>query len=299
MRLVISGSHGLIGSALKNFFEKEGHEVYPLVRQTQVRAASGIQWDNKNQTIEKDKLENMDAVIHLAGASIAGARWTAAYKKEILESRVNGTKFLSKTLTQLRKPPRVFLTASAVGYYGYLRPAPRVDESSPKGQGFLAEVCEAWENAAQPAREAGLRVIHLRFGMVLAANGGALAKMLPVFKLGLGGIIGSGRQMISWIALDDIPPVVKHLIKEENISGSVNVVSPRPVSNKEFTKSLGQVLKRPTIFPLPEAAVKLLFGQMGEELLLGSNFVVPQKLFHSNYKFLYPDLIAALTQCFY
>jgi uncharacterized protein (TIGR01777 family) len=235
----------------------------------------------------------MDAVIHLAGENLAAGRWTAARKALIRDSRVKGTQLLTDTLVRLKAAPKVFLCASAIGIYGD-RGIEALTEAAPLGEGFLASVCREWEAAAQRASRAGIRVIHLRFGVILSATGGALKKMLTPFRLGLGGVIGRGDQYWSWMAIDDVVGALDHVLTNESMQGPVNFVSPHPVTNREFTKVLGRVLHRPTLFPLPRAAVRLAFGEMADEALLASQRVVPAKLLDSGYSFRGPDLEGAL-----
>jgi uncharacterized protein len=236
----------------------------------------------------------LDAVIHLAGESIAGLRWTRSKKKRILQSRVQGTRFLCQALTALAQPPKVLLTASAIGYYGN-RPAPEeVDETSGKGRGFLPDVVEAWEAAASEAGARGIRVVHMRFGMVLSSTGGAFPKMLLPFRLGLGGRLGCGQQQVSWVLLEEIPDVVSHLLQTESCSGPVNVVTPNPVANRELTKAIAEVLRKPAPFPVPASLLRLALGQMGQELLLSGCRVLPRKLTESGYVFRYPEVRPAL-----
>jgi hypothetical protein len=234
----------------------------------------------------------MDAAVHLAGENIAG-RWTAARKARIRESRVRSTRLLAESLAGIADPPRVLVCASGVGFYGNRGDA-LLDEDSSAGQGYLSEVCQAWEAAAEPARQKGIRVVHLRIGVVLDTRGGALAKMLLPFKLGVGGVVGSGRQYWSWVHLADVVGAIWHAIQTGSLSGPVNVVAPAPATNREFTKTLGRVLGRPTIFPMPAFAVSLVFGEMGESVLLGSTRVAAKHLTASGYQFLYPDLEGAL-----
>jgi hypothetical protein len=231
--------------------------------------------------------------VHLAGDNIASGRWTAAKKASIRNSRVQGTTVLCEALAQLVKPPKVLLSASAIGYYGD-RGATTLREESPPGTGFLAEVCQAWEAATAPAVQRGIRVVYLRFGMVLSAAGGALAKMLTPFRLGLGGVVGTGKQYMSWIALDDVLGVIPHALSTETLHGPVNVVAPQAVTNQEFTTALGQVLRRPTKLPMPAFAARLLFGEMADALLLASTRVAPVRLLASGYTFHYPELEEAL-----
>jgi uncharacterized protein (TIGR01777 family) len=244
--------------------------------------------------VDTAKLEGLDAVIHLAGESIQG-RWTPNKKARIRESRFKGTRLLADALAQLAKPPKVFISASAIGYYGDRGDEVLREDSSP-GNGFLAEVVREWEAATEPASKKGIRVVNVRTGIVLGSEGGALGQMLTPFKMGVGGRIGSGQQYMSWIALDDEVGAIEHALKTESLRGPVNFVGPSPVRNTEFTKVLGKVLSRPTVFPLPAFAVKTVFGQMGEELLLFSQRVEPSRLTASGYKFRYPELEGALRR---
>jgi uncharacterized protein (TIGR01777 family) len=234
----------------------------------------------------------LDAVVHLAGENLVG-RWTAEKKARIRDSRVQGTRLLCDALAQLVNPPKVLLCAAAIGYYGD-RGENMVREDSAPGTGFLAEVCQAWEAAAAPVVQRGVRVVHLRLGVVLNPAGGALAQMLPPFRLGMGGVVGSGKQYISWIALDDVLGVMHHALRTETLGGPVNVVAPQPVTNYDFTKMLGKVLGRPTVMPMPAFAARLAFGEMADALLLASTRVVPVRLQASGYTFQYPELEGAL-----
>ncbi len=294
MRVAISGSSGLVGSQLVGYFRQQGAQVTRVVRQDADAkyGESIVRWNFLEQRIESEKLESHDVVIHLAGANIADKPWTVKYKSEISQSRIEGTAFLSQTLALLRRPPKVLLSASAVGFYGHHPSEEILDESSPQGQGFLPQLCGQWEKATQPAQ--GIRVIHMRFGLVLSNKGGGLAKMLPIFDIGLGGKLGNGRQMMSWIALSEIPFIILHLIQDPSIIGPVNVVSPHPVSNAEFTRILGKAIKRPTIVPVPAFAVRMMFGEMGNELLLKGARVLPARLQKSGYVFRYPDIASGL-----
>jgi hypothetical protein len=251
-----------------------------------------IQWDPYSGSLDKSRLEGFDAIVHLSGENIAG-RWTAAKKTKLRDSRIKSTRLLSKTLAELQKPPKVLVCASAMGYYGN-RSDEMMKEDSPPGRGFLAETVKEWEAQVQPAIKKGIRVVNLRTGVVLSPAGGALKEMLLPFKMGVGGVIGSGEQYFSWIAIDDVVGAIYHCINTESLSGPVNVASPNPVTNREFTKTLGRVLSRPTIFPLPAFAARLVFGEMGEELLLASIRVQPAKLQATGYPFRYPDLEGAL-----
>jgi len=299
MNIAITGSTGLIGTAVTGYFRGLGHTVTRICRPDSKipPEESVIQWDIRSKNARTPNFTRQDVFIHLAGANIAAQKWSAEYKEEIHNSRIDGTRVLCQLLAEFKFPPKVICCASAVGFYGNCAPSDNVDESSAIGHDFLSGVCDQWEKSTQSAQKAGIRIIHLRFGVVLSPKGGALAKMLLPFKLGLGGPIGSGKQMMSWIALDEIPQIIKHLIESENISGAVNIVSPGAVSNGEFTKVLGKVIHRPTIFPLPSFAVKSLFGEMGETLLLGGQKVVPKKLMDSGYVFKYPSLEEALRVC--
>lgn len=291
-RIVLTGASGLVGSALGAFLSTGGHRVERLVRRP-ARLPGEISWDPARGIIEAAALEGADAVIHLAGESVA-APWTAARKTAIRESRVASTSLLATTLAHLARPPRVLVSASAIGFYGSLPEGTRADERHPGGSDFLARVCRDWEAATAPAEAAGIRVVHARIGVVLAAGGGALARMLGPFRAGLGGVVGSGRQVLSWIALDDVVGALHYLVFTETVAGAVNLAAPTPVSNAEFTRTLGHVLCRPTVVPLPATAVRLLFGEMGESLLLGGAHVVPGILTASGFSFLYPSLEEAL-----
>ena len=233
------------------------------------------------------------AVVHLAGENIAAGRWTPARKAEIRRSRVDGTRNLCEVLARLPHPPKVLVSASAIGLYGD-RGAEILTEESAAGTGFLAEVCREWEAAAAPAARVGIRVVNLRFGMVLSPTGGALKKMLLPFKLGMGGRIGSGEQFTSWIALDDVIGAIHHVLCEESVRGAVNAVAPEPASNADFTRTLARVLRRPTLLPLPAFAARLALGEMADALLLGGARVMPARLQASGYRFRFPDLESAL-----
>jgi uncharacterized protein len=285
MKIAITGATGLIGSALARALELRGDQVTRMVR--------GRHWDPAAGTLDSRALEGQDAVVHLAGESIAGL-WTANKKKRILESRETGTRMIATALAGLHRPPSVLVSASAIGFYGDHPGSEAIDESAPRGAGFLAEVVEVWERAADPARAAGVRVVHPRFGLVLSDKGGALAAMLPVFKLGFGGRVGSGDQIWSWVALDDVVKAILACIDRKELSGPVNVVAPQPVSNKAFVRTLGRVLRRPTLVPAPAFALKLAAGQMADEMLLFGARVVPRKLQEAGYEFRYRELESAL-----
>lgn len=292
MRVLITGASGLIGKAVGAALGRSGDEAIALVRG---RPGAGPQpsWDPETGRIDAAALEGFDAVVHLAGENVSGGRWTPERKRRIRESRVVGTRLLAEALAGLQRPPAVLACASAIGYYGD-RGDDMVDEESAPGEGFLAEVCREWEAAAEPARARGIRVAHLRFGLVLSGRGGALGRMLPLFRLGLGGRLGSGRQWMSWIALDDLVEVVLRVLREEAFSGPINVVAPRPVRNAGFTAALARVLKRPAVFPVPALLLRLALGEMADELLLASTRVDPMRLRHAGHRFRFEDIEAAL-----
>jgi hypothetical protein len=273
--------------------ERDGHLVRQIVRGKVVDADREIHWDPDAGKIDAQELNGIDAMIHLAGENIAGHRWTKEFKEKILKSRADGTRLLCHALAKLEMRPSVLVSASATGYYGN-RGDELVNESSPNGSGFLAEVCREWEAATKPARDAGIRVVNLRIGPVLSPKGGALAKMLPPFRAGLGGVIGSGKQYLSWITLDDMVSAIEFVLQSEQIRGPVNAVTPDAVTNYEFTKTLGRVLSRPTIFPMPAFAARLAFGEMADEMLLGGIRVEPRTLVSAGFKFAYPQLEPAL-----
>ncbi len=292
-KVLISGSSGLLGGALTQSLGADGYEITRLVRKP-TSASGQIAWDFA-QPLAPQSVSGFDAVIHLAGESIA-SRWTDAKKKAIRDSRVLGTRNLAEALTGAASPPRVFISASAIGFYGDREDEILREDSASGASGFLPEVCREWEAAAESAVKAGIRTAFLRTGIVLSAKGGALKQMLPPFRMGLGGRIGSGRQWMSWIDLHDEIGAIRHILANESVSGPVNSVSPHPVTNAEFTKTLASVLSRPAVFPMPAFAVRLVFGQMGEELLLGGQRVEPAKLMATGYVFQQPDLRLALEQ---
>jgi len=290
VRIAITGSSGLIGSALVTALEGAGHDLLDVVRHAPT-GPTQVQWDIERGLIDADRLEGVDAIVHLAGENI-GQRWSDDVRRKVLDSRVQGTRLIAETAAGLTSRP-VLLCASATGFYGD-RGDEIVDEDSVPGTGFLADVVEAWEAAAEPARAAGLRTVHLRQGIVLSKNGGALARMLLPFKLGTGGRVGSGRQWWSWVSLDDV--VAAYLFAlEQPLAGAVNVVAPGVVRNQDFVKALGRALHRPTIFPLPAAAVKAAFGEMGEEMLLGGQRVAPARLQDAGFTFGQPDIDSGLA----
>ena len=291
-RVLLTGASGLLGSALLRSLKSRGFKVVRLVRGS-ASADDQIAWDPL-QPIGSETISDFDSVIHLAGETVVG-RWTDAKKKKIRESRVVSTRNLAQALAKTPEKPRVFVTASAIGYYGD-RADELLREGSTSGAGFLAEVCREWEAAAQPAADAGIRCVQLRTGVVLSPDGGALQKMLPPFRIGVGGNLGGGRQWMSWIHIQDWVGAVHHILKTDLLHGPVNMVATKPVTNAEFTKTLGSVLSRPTIFPVPALAAKLAFGQMAEEVLLLSQRVEPNRLVTSGYPFQYSDLRKALEQ---
>lgn len=293
MKLLISGSHGLVGKALVKSLEAAGHEIFRLVRHAP-GPDSEIEWSPDRYSIALARLEGFDAVINLAGESIASGRWDEEKKRKIRESRVKGTKLLSDALANLARPPKTLISASAIGYYGN-RGDELLTETSPPGDDFLAGVCVEWEKATAHAAEKGIRVVNTRFGIILDSEGGALAKMLTPFRMGVGGKIGSGKQWMSWIALDDVVGAIDHALVSETVKGPVNFVAPNPVRNAGFTKTLGRVLSRPTIFPIPAFGARLVFGEMGDALLLSSQRVEPVRLKEAAYQFDYPQLEGALS----
>ena len=289
MKILVSGSHGLVGKALISSLTNDGHEVLRLVRSARSFGAPEVEWHPNQGQIDAEHLEGLDVVVHLAGESIASGRWTDDKKRAIRESRVKGTTLLSETLARLSRPPLAFLCASAIGYYGDRGDESLTEESAP-GSDFLASVCVEWENAAKPAMEKGIRTVFTRFGVILDPNGGALGQMLTPFRIGVGGRVGDGKQWMSWIALEDVVNGLKFLIAEKPIQGPVNFVAPNPVTNAEFTKTLGRVLSRPTFFPVPAFAARLAFGELADALLLSSQKVEPGVLEDQGFLFSWPTL---------
>ena len=287
MKILVTGATGLVGSAVVPFLAGGDHEIARLGRSAP--GAGDIRWDPDAGALEARALEGFDGVVHLAGENIASGRWNAAKKRRIKESRVRGTRLLAETLAGLERPPRVLVSASAVGFYGD-RGDEELTESSPAGSGFLSDVCREWEAATEAAEGKGIRVVHARLGVVLSRDGGALGKMLTPFRLGAGGIVGNGRQYMSWMTLDDTAAALGHLLATETVSGPVNVVAPVPVTNREFTSTLGRVLRRPTVFPLPGFVARVVFGEMADALLLASTRVQPAGLLDSGYAFRHGSL---------
>jgi uncharacterized protein (TIGR01777 family) len=292
MNILLTGSSGLIGQALIPVLRSDGHRVTCLVRFKPRGGEPLVYWYPAGGEIDAPKLEGFDAVVHLAGEPITG-RWTAAKKRAIRDSRVSSTRLLCKTLARLTSRPRVFVAASASGYYGD-RGDEVLREESGAGSSFLSQVCQDWEEATKPTVESGIRVVNLRIGFVLSSAGGGLAKMLPAFRMGAGGKIGSGKQYISWIGIDDLVQITLFAATTETLNGPANAAAPNPVTNLVFTKTLGRVLGRPAIFPMPAFAVRLAFGEMGKELLLASTRLEPARLLNAGYQFRFPQLEGAL-----
>jgi uncharacterized protein (TIGR01777 family) len=290
-RVAVTGASGLVGSALVPFLANGGHTVHRLVR-SRPTGAMDIAWDPSRRQVDAGRLEGLDAVVHLAGENIA-ARWTPQQKARIRSSRVDGTRLLATALASLRNKPKVLVSASAIGIYGD-RGDEILDESSAPGSDFLSAVAREWEAAADPARQAGIRVVNLRFGVILSPKGGALAKILPPFRLGAGGKVGSGRQWMSWIALDDVLGVIQFAIFTDSVTSPVNAVAPQPVTNEQFAHTLGQVLHRPSFASVPEFVVKMMFGEMGKATVLASQRVLPRKLQSAGFTFRHPELAEAL-----
>jgi uncharacterized protein (TIGR01777 family) len=294
-KILISGASGLIGTSLIRASGANQISLTRLVRKSRPESQQEICWSPQSSPAMADaaQLEGFDAVIHLSGANIGAHRWTAAYKREIVESRVQSTHALAQLLAGLKNPPRAFLCASATGIYGN-RGDEILTESSAPGSGFLAETCVQWEAAAQPAKDAGIRVVHLRFGAGLSLEGGALAKLLPIFRMGLGGKLGSGKQWMSWMSLPDVVSAIFHIIQEAQLSGPVNMVSPILVTNAEFTRTLANVLHRPAIFTVPAFALRIVVGEMADEAVLASTRVLPARLAETGFHFQHARLALAL-----
>ncbi len=293
MITLVTGSTGLIGSVVVDALREAGHEVYRLIRPPRQARANEIMWNPMEGSIDKSKLRGCDAVIHLAGESIAG-RWTAAKRKRIYDSRIKGSRLLCEYIGEMNNRPRVFISASGVGYYGN-QGETFLTEDAPAGEGFLTKVACDWEAACRKAGEFGVRTVQTRFAMVLSKAGGALPKMLPAFKLNLGGPLGGGKQYMPWVSIDDVVSVIMFALENDAVAGPVNVVSPQTVTNAEFSQTLARTLHRGCIFGVPKFVLKLMFGDMARELLLFSNRAVPQKLLDAGFKFKHADLAEALV----
>jgi uncharacterized protein len=291
VQIAITGSTGLIGKALVRTLRDEGLTVIRLVRRP-ATAEDEIRWDPFGE-VDPGLLEGVDAVVHLAGAGIADHRWSEAYKREVRDSRVEGTRTLSRALARLSRRPAVFISGSAIGYYGDTGDV-EVNESATEGEGFLAELCRDWEAATQPAADAGIRVVHTRTGMVLSREGGFLGRILPLFRLGLGGRLGAGRQWMSWITLEDQIAALRFILNN-GISGPVNLTAPTPVTNAEFTRALGRALHRPTPFMVPAPAIRLALGDFADEGVLVGQRALPERLAKAGFTFRHPDLDTALA----
>jgi uncharacterized protein (TIGR01777 family) len=289
MRILISGSTGFIGTAVVSALHHGGDEVIRLVRTNYSGGDPHVTWDIDKGTIDQASLEGMDGVIHLAGENIGEGRWTSAKKTRIRDSRVKGTSLLCNSLSRCERKPRVVLSASATGIYGN-RGDELLDETSAHGTGFLADVCKEWENATQPLRDAGVRVVQLRTAVVLSGSGGALAKMLTPFKMGAGGVVGPGTQYMSWIDIDDMVRALLFLMDNESVDGAYNLAAPNPVTNKDMTKKLARAVHRPAVFPMPAVALRALLGEMADALLLSSARVYPKRLLEAGFEFEYPEL---------
>jgi uncharacterized protein len=292
MKVLITGASGLIGTELQKSFAAKGYDML-LASRKEPEDDRHIQWDIDTGFAEPERLEGIDAVVHLAGENISGLRWTEEKKNAIRDSRVFGTRSVVDAISKLKQKPKVFIASSAIGFYGE-RGDEEVTESSAAGLNFLADVSKEWEAESRRAEDAGVRTVLLRTGIVLSKDGGALGTMLTPFRLGVGGVIGSGKQWMSWISMDDHIAAINYAIENENLRGAVNSVSPNPVTNEEFTKTLGDVLYRPTFLPLPEFAVSMLFGEMGDALLLASTKVLPKRLQNAGFEFKYPQLKQAI-----
>jgi hypothetical protein len=291
MRILISGANGFIGSALSPYLTSHGHTVTRLVRHAAI--TGDIVWNPEEGALDASVIEGFEAVIHLAGANIAGRRWTTTYKREIWDSRIRSTELLVNRIQALRRLPQVFVCMSAVGYYGN-RGDEILTEPSPPGNDFMAQLCTAWEKAAEPLAGKGVRVVNLRAGLVLSAQGGALKKMLLPFKLGLGGRLGSGDQYWSWITLDDFLAAVEFILTHDRMVGPVNMVAPNPVTNSEFASTLAGAVHRPAIFPVPAFVLRTVFGEMADALFFASQRVRADNLITAGFRFRDPDLAAAL-----
>ncbi|MGW6570348.1 TIGR01777 family oxidoreductase [Streptomyces sp. NPDC054975] len=286
-RIAVTGASGLIGSALVRSLRADGHQVSRLVRRP-ARTADEVEWDPARLYVDAAGLVGVDAVVHLAGAGVGERRWSEAYKKEIRDSRVLGTRAIAQALASLADPPKVLVCGTALGYYGDTG-SRAVDESAPAGEGFLPSVCVEWEAAAAPAEEAGIRVAYARTGLVVAAEGGAWGRLFPVFRAGVGGRMGDGHQYWSFISLHDEVAALRHLVDTESLAGPVNLTAPEPVTNREVTAAMGRVLRRPTVFSVPAPALRLALGEFAVDVL-GSQRVLPNRLLESGFSFAFPTI---------
>ena len=289
--VAITGGSGMVGTALGAKLRQAGHNALSITRKT--TCSDSIQWDATTGLKDPSQLENVDTIVHLAGENIAADRWTAAVKDRIRRSRIEGTRSLVKSIAAVQQRPKTLVCASAIGYYGE-RGETILDEDAVAGTGFLADLCRDWEHEAYAASELGLRVVTVRIGVVLSPKGGALAKMLLPFKMGAGGIIGSGKQYWSWIGLHDLVRMIAFCVENESVNGAVNGVSPNPMTNHDFTKGVGTALHRPTIFPMPAFVARLVLGEMANDLLLSSTRVITRKLQDHGFRFDYPELVGCL-----
>ncbi|WP_282702255.1 TIGR01777 family oxidoreductase [Streptomyces sp. CC219B] len=290
-RVAVAGASGLIGSALVRSLTADGQEVVRLVRRAP-RSKDEVRWDPEGGHVDAAGLAGCEAVVNLAGAGVGSRRWTDAYKARIRSSRVRGTAALAEAVASLPEPPRVFVNGSAIGYYGETGDR-IVDEDAPAGSGFLPEVCVAWEGAAAPVREAGVRTVFVRTGLVVAREGGAWGRLFPLFRAGLGGRLGDGRQYWSFVSLHDEVAAVRHLMETDGLSGPFNVTAPNPLTNREITAAMGRVLHRPTPFPVPAPVLRTVLGEMAGDVL-GSQRVVPKRLLESGFTFAFPDIEGAV-----
>ena len=294
MQLLLAGASGLIGSALARSLRQDGHDVITLVRRSPSNA-SELEWDPGAGRLDTAALESIDSVVCLSGAGVGDHRWTPRYKKALLDSRIQPVSLLAESIRAAAHPPATFVVASAVGYYGDTGDRV-VDESSPSGAGFLARLCRQWEAAATPATEAGVRVANLRTGLVLSSAGGLLARLRPLFRLGIGGRLGDGRQYLSWIALLDEIAAIRFVIGNPALSGPVNLTGPQPVTNAEFTTTLARVMHRPALLPAPAPALRLVLGEFAQDILTGQR-AMPRALQAAGFEFRYPNVQAALRDC--
>ncbi len=294
--IVVAGASGLVGTALVEALTRDGHAVRRLVRRAVRDSDEEIEWDPASGNIDAQELNGVDVVINLSGENIAGGRWTEAFKQKLRASRIDSTSLLARTVADLPHPPRVLCSASAIGFYGVRGDEP-LDDSSPRGTGFLADLCEQWEAANQPASQRDIRTVQCRIGVVLSTKGGALGKMLGPFRAGIGGVLGSGKQYISWVALADLVDAIRFVIDDDAIQGAVNMTAPNPVTNREFTQALGKAVGRPTVIPMPAFALRTMVGrEMADEMLLGGAKIYPRKLEQAGFAFAHPTIDSAIAK---